>query len=91
MYLTTTGHVNYGPPGLNKKVDEWHFDSVAFVAVIILRFELSDRAVPGSIPPLQNIFLVMLRECRAESFNLSLNENLSPRNFSKIQKSHQKT
>ena len=38
MYLTTTGHVNYGPPGLDKKVDEWHFDSVAFVAVIILRF-----------------------------------------------------
>jgi len=36
MYLTTTGHVNYGPPGMNKKVDEWHFDSVAFVAVIIL-------------------------------------------------------
>ena len=57
MYLTTTGHVNYGPPGMNKKVDEWHFDSVAFVAVIILRWEISDQEVPGSTPNVFKIYL----------------------------------
>ena len=36
MYYTTTGHINIGQIGANKKVDQWHFDSVAFVSVIIM-------------------------------------------------------
>lgn len=36
LYLTTTGQINYGKAGTTTKVDQWHFDSVAFVAVIIL-------------------------------------------------------
>ena len=36
LYLSTTGQINYGKANAGKKVDEWHFDSVAFVAVIML-------------------------------------------------------
>lgn len=36
LYLTSVGHINYGQIGATKKVDQWHFDSTAFVAVIIL-------------------------------------------------------
>ena len=35
LYFTGTGQVNYGPPGTGLKVDQWHFDSVHYVAVVI--------------------------------------------------------
>ena len=37
LYFTGTGQVNYGPPGTGLKVDQWHFDSVHYVAVVICR------------------------------------------------------
>jgi len=36
QYQTTAIQLNYGEINPNKKVDEWHFDSIAYVAVIIL-------------------------------------------------------
>jgi len=36
MYLSTTGQINYGELGSTRNVDEWHFDSVHFVAVVLL-------------------------------------------------------
>ena len=37
LYLSTTEQINYGKVNAGKKVDEWHFDLLAFVAVIMLR------------------------------------------------------
>ena len=36
QYHTTAVQINYGEINPNKKVDEWHFDSVPYVAVIII-------------------------------------------------------
>ena len=36
MCVYNNGHINYGKTGGQKKVDQWHFDSVAYVAVIVL-------------------------------------------------------
>ena len=36
MYFSTTGQINYGELHSKRNVDEWHFDSVHFVAVVLL-------------------------------------------------------
>lgn len=36
LYSTMAGQINYSRAGRKNKVDQWHFDSCTYVAVIIL-------------------------------------------------------
>lgn len=36
MCAYINGHLNYGKPGGLKKVDQWHFDSVAYATIIVV-------------------------------------------------------
>ena len=48
MYLQNT-QMNVGKVGLKGPVDQWHFDSVQYVCVCILRYDFFQSVIQNSI------------------------------------------